>query len=277
MKRIITIFAIFLFAATSYAENDGRINTYTLNASSQSGDWREGIWHRRVKENFIFLDLEGTMNVVDKLKETNPFGAGFRVGFEHKTRPSTISSRYSIGFGLQMGVSRYFSSDIKVDALGSHDAVKRDSYKAYTEIPVLLNFNWYYNFERSAISLGLSAGVNLMLGQRDVSLDYVIVDEFFGMSVHNIEFEDYVASKQQDANNVSLSHVRPTGRVVLGYMRELSQDWRLRIQAGVEYQMQYEDKYSGYFIDKGYIELYHEGTSAANINPFLSVGLGYSL
>lgn len=279
MKRLTILFSVLFFAVQLFAEEYGNQETTSRSqtAFSQKSDWREGVYRRRVSENLISLDVEGVFNVVENLSETNPWGLGVRVGFEHKTRPSTISSRFTIGYGLQLGVSRYFGKDIKVEALGSHDLVKRDSYKSYTEIPLLLNFNWYYNFKRSCVSLGVSAGVNFMLGQRDVALDYVIMEEYFGIGTDNWEFADYVASKQQNSNDVSLSHVRPTGRIVLGYMLELSEDWRFRVQTGVEYQMGYEDKYSGYYFNKGYISQYHEGTSQANITPFLSVGLAYSL
>ncbi|MDO5760574.1 MAG: hypothetical protein Q4Q06_06070 [Bacteroidota bacterium] len=280
MKRVFLLFAIMMFSLYSFAEGEPKTNLYKSSQDfvSQMNDWRMGDYKRRVTENFLTLDFEGNMNMLSSFENTNPWGAGLRLGFEHKVRPSAISSRYTMGYGVQLGVNRYFGKDIKVGALGSHDLVKRDSYKSYTEIPLLLNFNWYYNFNRSSISLGVAAGVNFMLGERDLALDYVVVEEYFGMSTDNIEFADYVASKQQQEDNtVSLTHVRPTARAVLGYMVELSPDWRLRAQAGVEYQMQYEDKYSGYYIDKGYIEQFHEGTSKANITPFLSIGFAYSL
>ncbi len=279
MKRIFPLFAVLVFALQVFAEKEKQVDVYnnSTNVFSQMNDWRTGDYKRRVTENFITLDVEANMNMLSNFENTNPWGAGFRIGFEHKTRPSAISSRFTLGYGVQIGVSRYFGKDIKVEALGSHDLVKRDSYKSYTEIPLLLNFNWYYNFNRSSLSLGVAAGVNFMLGQRDLALDYVIVDEHYGISTDISQFSDYAASIQQDDNSVSLTHVRPTARVVLGYMMELSADWRIRMQAGVEYQMQYDDKYSGYYFDKGYIEQYHEGTSKANIAPFLSIGLGYSL
>lgn len=279
MKRITILFAVLLFAVQSFATQDEKPEQKNTDQTvySQMNDWRDGVYRRRVKENLIFLDVEGVVNAVEDLFETDPWGLGVRVGFEHKTRPSTISSRFTIGYGLQLGVTRYFGKDIKVEALGSHDLVKRGAYKSYTEIPLMLNFNWYYNFKNSCISIGLSAGANFMLGQRDVALDYVVIEEFFGMSTDNYEFRDYEASIQQDANNVSLTHIRPTGRVVLGYMTELSEDWRFRIQAGLEYQMGYDDKYSGYYLNTGYIKRYHEGISKDNFTPFLSVGLAYSL
>jgi len=279
MKKIFLLFTALSLVLQSYAEKENKSNAdnNAVSVFSKMNDWRTGDYRRRVSENIITLDAEANMNMLSNFENTNPWGAGFRIGFEHKMRPSSISSRFTIGYGLQLGVSRYFGKDIKVEALGSHDLIKRDAYKSYTEIPFLLNFNWYYNFNRSSISLGLSAGVNFMIGQRDLTLDYIYINEHFGISTDNEEFINYSASVQKDENNVSLTHVRPTARVVLGYMTELSEDWRLRVQAGAEYKMQYDDKYSGYYLDKGYIEQYHEGTSKANLAPFLSIGLGYSL
>lgn len=279
MKRLVILLALSLFTIQSRAEKDPSKYTENQNSGvySQMGDWREGIWNRKVKENYITLDFEVSPNMVSNLKQTNAWGGGIRAGFEHKTRPSTISSNFSIGYGFHIGLSRYFGKKINVEAVGSHDKIRRDSYKSYSEIPLMLDFNYYYNFGKNSASIGLSAGVNLMLGQRDVALDYVVVEEYFGMSTDNIEFEDYTASKQKDESNVSITHVRPTGRINLGYMRELSENWRFRAQAGLEYQMKYEDKYSGYFNGSGYIEQFHEGTSKANVNPFFSVGLVYSL
>lgn len=282
MKKASIILSMLCLAFSwgAMAENDGKnidINTNNTPVYSQMNDWRIGDYRRKVTENFISFDVEAMPVIATEFKETTPWAAGLRIGFEHKTRPSSISSRFSIGYGGHIGVNRYFGQEIEVSAIGNPNAIARDKFKSYTEIPAMLDFNWYYNFHRSNISLGLSAGVNILLGERDAT-----VSEFDSIYVPSImadalESLGYIASVQQNANNVVVSHIIPTARVLLGYMFEMSQDWRLRIQAGMEYQMKYADEYKGMYLDTDYLEFYHKGDSPAALNPFVSVGLIYSI
>ncbi|MBQ9253803.1 MAG: hypothetical protein IJ213_03085 [Bacteroidales bacterium] len=282
MKKISIIFSVFCIALSlnAVAENNDVKTSQKDNSApsySQMNDWRIGNYRRKVKENFITLDVEAIPVITKELKDATAWGGGLRVGYEHKTRPSSISSRFSIGFGGHIGVDRYFGKDIKVSAIGNHNEIAKDKFKSYTEIPAMLDFNWYYNWNRNSFAIGVSAGANFLLGQRDVALKE-LTDTPAVLTRLGLNPEGYIASIQQDENEVSLTHVIPTARGLLTYMHEFSQDWRFRIQAGVEYQMKYKDEYKGFYLNgSDYLELYHKGDSPASLNPFVSVGLVYSL
>lgn len=265
-----------IFSVGANAENDN-VTTQTSPSFSQMNDWRVGNYRRKVKENYLTCDIDVIPVIAAGFSETNPWGAGVRFGYEHKTRPSSISSRFSIGYGGHIGISRYFGKDIEVSAVGNPNAITRDSYKSFTEIPIMLDFSWYYNFSRSSIALHLSAGINMLLGQRDATVTDFNEEYFDQTAIDLLNNNGYVASVQNEPNDVAISHIIPTFRAGLGYMYELSQDWRFRVQAGVEYQMGYEDDYSGYFLNTNYMPYYHKGTSPASLNPFVSVGFVYSL
>jgi long-subunit fatty acid transport protein len=194
-------------------------------------------------------------------------------------RPSIIHNKFSLGYGGHIGVTRYFGADIKTKFIGNNDEQTVDSYKSFTYIPVLLDINFYYNLKRSNIFLGIEAGCNIMLGQRDCHLKDGGIVRQINDTTFIVDNSDGVISVQQDANKVSVTRVIPTGRVMLGYMYELNQDFKIRAQVGVEYQMKYKDSFSGYYndADAGYIDSFHKGDQPAAIYPFATIGLVYSL
>lgn len=250
------------------------LNTYA------KGDWRKGIWNRDVAENLFSLNIEAVPVISDAFKPTTPWAAGFNLGYEYKMRPSIIHGKVTFGFGGHLGLSRYFGKDINTEALGADLEQLWDSYKSYTEIPILLNFNMYYNLKRSNIFVGISAGVNLMLGERDAALNQIgpsSTAELEAEYLAQFGNEVNIISIQKSNNDISLTHVVPTFRFMVGYTYEFSQDWSLRIKAGAEYQMKYEDEYKGFHLDSDYYEFYHQHDSPQMLNPFISVGLVYSL
>lgn len=281
MKRLFIICVMLIFLSFNVkAENEGNNLNNENKTSIALGDWRQGIYNRDVNENLLMVNVEVIPVITEAFKNTTPWAAGFTAGFEHKMRPSTISSRFSFGLGAHLGVTRYFGKDIETPTIGTELNQTWDKYKSYTDIPLLIDFNFYYNLRRSNIFIGCAAGVNFMLGERDAALNSIgpsprtdleeAYSSAFGKDVT-------IISIQKDANNVSLNHVIPTFRFQLGYMYELSTNWRIRALVGAEYQMKYSDEYSGFRVDANYIELYHDHDSPASLNPFIAVGLSYSL
>lgn len=268
MKKIFFLGAIFFIAL------------FAGQTSQAKGDWRKGIWNRDVSEHLVGVNIEAIPVITEAFKNTTPWAAGFNAGYEYKMRPSIIHNQVSFGFGGHLGVSRYFGKDINTTVVGHQLDQRWDSYKSYTEIPLLLDLNMYLNFKRSNLFLGVSAGINFMMGERDASLNQIgpsstkeLEEQYllqFGKDVD-------IISIQLNDNNVSLTHVIPTFRAMLGYTYELSADWRLRFKAGVEYQMKYSDEYKGFHLDSDYYDYYHKHDSPAMLNPFVSVGFLYSL
>ena len=209
----------------------------------------------------------------------NPHGSECK-NSTYKMRPSIIHNKISFGLGGHIGVSRYFGKSISTPVYGHNLDQFWDHYKSYTEIPIMLDANVYWNFKRSNLFIGVSAGINLMLGQRDASLEMIDTintkdfEDAYKLT-HNKEVD--MISIQKDANNVALNHILLTFRGMIGYTYELSQDWSLRVKAGVEYQGKYSDEFKGYHIDSDYIDRYHNEDSPSMLNPFFSIGIVYSL
>ena len=248
--------------------------------SQAKGDWRKGIWNRDVSEHLLNVNIEAVPVITEAFKTTTPWAAGFNAGYEYKMRPSIIHKKVSFGFGGHLGVTRFFGADISTTVIGNELSQSWDSYKSYTEVPLLLDFNAYFNFRRSNIFLGLSAGVNLMLGERDASLNQIgpsSTKDLEDVYLQQFGKEIDIVSIQLNDNNLSLNHIIPTFRVMLGYTYELSQDWCLRIKAGIDYQMKYADEFKGFHLDSDYYEFYHSHDSPQMLNPFVSVGFVYSL
>lgn len=281
MKKITTILTVvcILMAFNVKADNNNKNNDNKNCSTTTMGDWRVGIWNRDVNENLILVNYEALPIISSAYKTTTPFACGLTFGYQHKMRPSIIHNRFSFGYGGHIGVIRYFGADVKTKFIGNNDEQTVDSYKSYTYIPVLLEFNLYYNFSRSNLFLSVEAGCNLMLGQKDCHLSDGGIVRQINDSTISVNNGDRVISVQKDANKVSLTRAIPTGRASLGYMYELNQDFRIRVQAGIEYEMKYKDSFSGYYndVDAGYIESFHKGDQPATITPFVSIGLAYSL
>lgn len=282
MRRAVIFFAAVCLLTSNVLKADDNTRQLTISdySSLPLSDWREGVYNRNVSEHLALFNIEVIPVITNAFKETTPWAFGFNIGYQYKIRPSVIHSKLSYGFGLNIGVTRYFGKDIDAVAIGSETLKQWDSYKSYTNIPIMAEFDMYYNFKRSGIFIGVSAGINLMLGQRDARVDSI------GRSVTQ-ELEDAynlahgtdisIISIQKDENEVSLNHVIPTFRFHIGYIRELTANWRLRALAGVEYQMKYSDEYKGFRMGTDYFDYYHQHDSPSMLNPFISVGVAYSL
>ena len=284
MKRIFIFCAAIcmLVANPLRADNNSKLSNNSNNNTSniQMGDWRQGIYNRDVSEHLAIVNVEAIPVITKAFKETTPWAFGFIAGYEYKMRPSVIHNKFSFGLGLHLGVTRYFGKDINATATGSETDKKWDSYKSYTEIPLMVDFNMYYNFKRSNIFVGISGGINFMLGQRDARVDTIgntVTQEL--EDAYNLAYASdiTVISIQKDENNVSLNHVIPTFRFNVGYMYELTPNVRLRAIAGLEYQFKYFDEYKGFRLGTNYYEYYHQHDSPAMLNPYISIGAVYSL
>ncbi|MGP1514836.1 MAG: hypothetical protein ACTTJH_02630 [Bacteroidales bacterium] len=248
--------------------------------SFATGDWRKGIWNRDISEHLLCFNVETIPVLTEAFKSTTPWAFGFNTGYEYKIRPSIIHSRISFGFGGHFGVSRYFGSNINTTVIGHELNQRWDSYKSFTEIPLLLDVNMYFNFKTSNIFIGVAGGINLMLGERDASLNQIgpsSTSELERQYLVQFGKEVDIVSIQLNENNVSLNHIIPTFRAIVGYTYEFSQDWSMRIKVGVDYQMKYADEYKGFHLDSDYYEYYHRHDSPQMLNPFFSIGLLYSL
>jgi hypothetical protein len=245
----------------------------TLNAAQAQRDWRNGIWHKDIPEHFLTLDLGGTYIITQNFKDMNPLGLNAQVGYQYKERP--FQKRLSFAFGGYVGYSYYPSKDIVVE--GSTFVL--DSYKSYSYVPIMLNASLYFNIRTSYIFFGVDAGINLMLCERDYKADSVftlpsqaspLVDTFVVMPLTFFPVAN-------EGNPLTISRIVPTAKVYLGYMKEFNHNLRLRIKAGIEYNMGYEMDYQALMMNGSIVPATGKVKVVDNIDPFVTIGLVYSL
>lgn len=281
MKKIFIICTVLtLITLSLHAGNKESLFNYSNQLNGSFGDWREGVFNRDVSEHLIIVNAQFVPVITKAFKNTTNCGLGFTAGYEYKLRPSIIHNQISFGFGGFIGIFRYFGKSIDLTAVGNDTDKQWDKYKSYTEIPLMLTANVYYNIGRSNIFLGIGAGINLMLGEKDARVDTIgptttsVLEDTYNLSYGR---DVNIISIQKDENNVSLNHVIPTLRFEVGYMYEISPDFRLRAEVGLEYQAKYFDEYKGFRLDHNYYQYYHQHDSPSSLNPYISIGVAYSL
>ncbi|MDR1847425.1 MAG: hypothetical protein LBR17_04845 [Bacteroidales bacterium] len=250
-----------------------------LNVAQAQRDWRQGMWNKNIPEHFLTFDVGGSYAITANYKDMNPFAVNAQVGYQYKIRPF-VKNRLGVALGASIGYAYHPSNDYySIDG-----SIKLGEYKSYHYIPVMLNANLYYNMRTAYIYLGIDAGVNLQLCEKDYQGEYittridttVMVDTFIVTQTSIPNNVTYFASAKE-GNPLALSHIVPSAKVYLGFMKELTTNLRLRFRAGIEYNMGYELEYQGILLNGSYVEMNGKIKIADDISPFLTVGLVYSL
>ena len=124
----------------------------------------------------------------------------------------------------------------------------------------MLTANLHYDFKRTSIYLGVDAGANLMIGEKDFEKDGAIF-------------------LQKNTDELRITRFVPSAKVKFGMTQELSPVIKLRFQAGVQYEMGYDDDYNGVYFNGGF-DPDLKKTSFGNddsIDPFAEIGIVFSL
>ncbi len=270
MRRIITVIALLSMITSAQAENKtAKEFSKTANQNSETPiyrtdvaktDWRSGKWRRNVPEHLLTVGIGGTYTINAGAKTTNPFGVGATVAYQYKMRNWKINSHFTTSFGGYTGILYYRGASVVRTAEGARHDVIFDRYKSHAVVPLMLSANLHYDFNKTTIFLGVDAGANMIIGERDYEKDGVI----------------YV---QKNVDELRITRFLPSARGKIGFMQEFSPSIKLKFQAGVQYEMGHKDDFNGAFANGGYDKdvVATDLERAAAIDPFAEIGLVISL
>ena len=263
MKRIITIVAFLALFGSANATNNSKYNSKESNSIKSEikfPDWREGQWKRNVPEHLLSVNIAGSYTITPNYVNTNPFGAGLTLGYQYKTRGWKLNPQFTTSFGGYSGVLFYRGASVERNAEGARHEIIIDRLKTYTYVPLMLNANIHYDFNKTSIYLGVDAGVNMMIGEKDFEQESII----------------YI---QKNFDEIKVTRFVPTAKAKLGFMQEVSPNIRLKFNAGISYEMGYKDDFNGAYINGGFVESVEmtDLKQADSIDPFAEFGLVISL
>lgn len=263
MKRIITIVAFLALFGSANATNNSKYNSTESNSIKSEikfPDWREGQWKRNVPEHLLSVNIAGSYTITPNYVNTNPFGAGLTLGYQYKTRGWKLNPQFTTSFGGYSGVLFYRGASVERNAEGARHEIIIDRLKTYTYVPLMLNANIHYDFNKTSIYLGVDAGVNMMIGEKDFEQESII----------------YI---QKNFDEIKVTRFVPTAKAKLGFMQEVSPNIRLKFNAGISYEMGYKDDFNGAYINGGFVESVEmtDLKQADSIDPFAEFGLVISL
>lgn len=233
--------------------------------SVSADDWRTGRYMNPVPEYLLSVNLDGKM-MMGKNADLNPWGYGFSVEYLYKTgRKRNMAVSTAHGFGGHIGMSYFNGLNIPFDAIGANNPVAFYKYESFSYVPAMITYNLFITNKRSHYIVGVDAGINLMIGERDFKKG---------------DFVTYYNGE----NEIKLTHVLPSFSGYLGYMYELSPNLRLKGKIGVDYIMGYtfDGITSTYFKDPITGQVVYgtrtgDFTAGGLLNLSASFGLVYSL
>jgi hypothetical protein len=236
------------------------INIVAISMFAQ--DWRKGNYRNSPPEYLVMVNVDGKM-MMGENSELNPLGYGFTAGFQYKTPRKKGSLTTAHGFGGYLGFIHYSASDITSDAIGTSYTLDFSSYKNFSYVPMMLSYNFYLTHKKMYYYVGLDLGAQMMIGERD--------------------YKRTMTSYYNGENEIKISRFLPSGKIYLGAMYEINQDFKLRAQIGLDYIDGYKfDAITPYFYRdiNGAIKENRpvgEIPTAGLMNLSASIGFVYSL
>jgi len=188
------------------------INIIAISAFSQ--DWRKGNYMEGPPEYFVILNMEGKM-MMGENAELNPMGYGFTAGYQYKTARKKGYTTTAHGLGAYLGYTYHRGVNIDFEAIGTPSTLTFSKYNSFGYVPIMLSYNFYITKNKMHYFLGLDAGIQMMIREKDYKNDYI--------SYYNVE------------NEIKITHVLPAAKVYIGGMYEINRDFRLRAQIGADY------------------------------------------
>ncbi|MBP6429150.1 MAG: hypothetical protein KA273_02000 [Bacteroidales bacterium] len=236
------------------------INIIAISAFSQ--DWRRGNYMDAPPEYFVMLNLDGNM-MMGQNADLNPIGYGFTVGYQYKTGRKKGFTTTAHGLGGYLGYTYHRGSNFNVEPIGTPYSLTFSKYNSFGYVPVMLSYNFYITKNRMHYFLGLDAGIQIMIREKDYKNELI--------SYYNAE------------NEIKITHVLPSAKAYFGGMYELNRDIRLRAQVGVEYVggHTYDAMTPFYYRNQAgraiLVESSGKITTQGLLNVSASVGVVYSL
>jgi hypothetical protein len=193
-------------------------NLLAISAFSQ--DWRDASYMRNPTENFISVNAVGEMMMGD-CSDLNPYGYGFTVNYQFKTKRKPGNYSLAQGFGGYLGLTFYHGKNVNNNSFGTSYVYDFSKYEDFALIPMMLSYNVYLTHKKFHYFVGIDAGAKMMLKERDYKQEEMI--HFYN--------ED---------NDLKITRFLPSGKIYIGAMYELNQDFRLRAQIGYDYTFGYK-------------------------------------
>lgn len=253
MKRTLVFFVINLIAVAAFSQ-----------------DWRDASYMRNPTENFVFFNATGDM-ILGDCSSLNPYGYGFTVNFQHKTKRQPGNFSFAQGFGGYIGLSFYHGKNISDNSFGTAYVYDFTKYQDFALVPMMLSYNIYLTHNKWHYFVGIDAGAKMMMKERDYKQ------------------EDITYFYNGD-NELKVTRFLPACKVYLGAMYEINQDFRLRAQIGYDYTLGYKfdavtpfyysyDDLSG--SDAARSDVYATPKGQIKTSPMknisIAIGLAYSL
>ncbi len=263
MRRLVLLIAVLFTFTTAQAGNrpEQDFNNMDINAKSiKIPDWRNGQWKRNVPEHLVTIGLGGSPVITKAYSGQNPFFVSAFASYQYKTRRWSFNPHFTTSFGGYLGAAYYSGAKVERSANGAEHDITIDRFKSYTLIPIMLNANLHYDFYYISVLLGVDAGVNMMIGERDFATENVI----------------YI---QKNPEGVRISRFTPTARVKLGLTCDIAPKTKLSFQAGAQYTLGYKDDFKGMYFDGAFdaeverIDLRQDDS----LDPFAEIGIVFSL
>jgi hypothetical protein len=247
MKKIfIFLSLVMLFSISVFAQ--------------RGGDWRTGKWRRDFPENLLNISASSNL-IASHQSVTNPWGFGVNVGYQNRVRPYSKTRTSTWGWGFHTGIHVYPGLNIRHSATGASEEVKFGKYKTYTYVPLMGSIVGYLITRPTAsLFMEISAGGNIMLGQKDFSTGGRI----------------YV--QEDPANSIKVTHFIPTVKCLVGFKTEISTNIRFRGVVGYQGELfGYTDTYSGYYVNGAYKERETVFSNDPTHGIVFELGLAFSL
>lgn len=186
-------------------------------------DWRDGKYLVNPPEYLFSINPHGKMMLGDNA-ELNPWGFGFTMDYLYKTgrkQGYTVSTAH--GVGGHLGLTYFRGVNIDYAAVGALNMVTFDKYNSYNYVPIMLTYNFFITAKRSHYILGVDAGVNMMIRERDY-----------------FDGEELIFYDGEGLNPYDVTRFLPTASAYFAYMYELTTNIRLKAQVGADYIMGYK-------------------------------------
>lgn len=245
MKRAITFFILSLLAVSVFSQG-----------------WRSGRYKTTPPEYLVILNAD-TKLMMGPNSELNPWGYGFTAGYQYMTGKKKGYITSSHGFGGYLGLIHFVNSKTDVLPVGSPHNLTFYEYNNFNYVPIMLSYNYYMIRNKSIYFVGADLGVQMMIKERD--------------------YKDEIISYYDGENKINITRFLPSAKAYIGYMYQISTDFRLRAQVGADYIMGYtfDAKIPFTYRDEegNYLEgqLVGKKKTQGLLNISASIGVVYSL
>lgn len=245
MKRAITFFMLSLLAISVFSQ-----------------DWRRGKYKTTPPEYLVMLNADAKV-MMGVNSELNPWAYGFTAGYQYMTGKKKGYITSSHGLGGYIGLINFIGSKTDVLPIGAPHNITFYQYNTFNYVPIMLSYNYYLIRNKKMYFLGVDLGTQMMIKERD--------------------YKDELISYYDGDNKINITRFLPSAKAYIGYMYQISTDFRLRAQVGADYIMGYTFDAKIPFTYRDEEGKYREGKLVGKkktqglLNISASIGVVYSL